>query len=167
MKYCEYCGARLEDDVSFCPNCGARVEKREEAARGESIDFAFTGGSAYNRPVVDTKPRPIIAILSFIFPLLVGLVVWLTSKDTCPGKANSALKGALAKISWLFPIVGFVLYFVWKNEKPDFAKVGLIFAIIGFVFGFIGYIFGCTYGITSDIYGDTVTVSALRMFIGC
>ena len=28
MKYCENCGAKLEDDALFCGECGAKVEKK-------------------------------------------------------------------------------------------------------------------------------------------
>lgn len=29
MKYCENCGAKLEDDDLFCGECGAKVEKKQ------------------------------------------------------------------------------------------------------------------------------------------
>lgn len=32
MRYCEECGAQLEDDALFCENCGARCQEEEKAA---------------------------------------------------------------------------------------------------------------------------------------
>lgn len=42
-----------------------------------------------------------------------------------------------------FPIVGIILYFVWKDNRPKAAKSALIFGIIGFIISIIiGLIFG-------------------------
>ncbi len=168
MHYCTYCGTRLDAGVSFCPNCGAKVERTESATKGESIDFAFdsTGSYSYSTstPTLDTKPRPIVSILAFFFPLIAGLLVWLLSKDTCPGRATSALKGLLARACWTFPIIGLVLFFVWKNEKPDYAKIGIIFSILGFVVGFIYFFYALVNGVYYDYYDNNVTFSAIRAF---
>lgn len=32
MRYCEECGAQLEDDALYCENCGARCQEEEKAA---------------------------------------------------------------------------------------------------------------------------------------
>ena len=43
-------------------------------------------------------------------------------------------------VSFCFPIVGLVLYFVWKNEKPKSASDVCKFAAIGFGVGIVLYI---------------------------
>lgn len=43
-------------------------------------------------------------------------------------------------LSILFPIVGLILYFSWKNETPNKAKSVLTCAIIGWAFGMLSYI---------------------------
>ena len=30
MKFCEHCGAKLENGATYCPNCGAKVEIKEK-----------------------------------------------------------------------------------------------------------------------------------------
>lgn len=40
-------------------------------------------------------------------------------------------------LGFFFPIVGLILFLVWKNTKPKSAKVSGIGALIGFVFNII------------------------------
>ncbi|ACV22526.1 hypothetical protein [Slackia heliotrinireducens] len=40
-------------------------------------------------------------------------------------------------LGFFFPIVGLILFLVWKNTKPKCAKVAGIGAIIGFVLGLV------------------------------
>lgn len=40
-------------------------------------------------------------------------------------------------LGFLIPIVGLVLFLVWKNNKPNSAKVAGIGAIAGFIFGLV------------------------------
>ncbi len=40
-------------------------------------------------------------------------------------------------VSFCFPIVGFILYFVKKNEQPVSAKQACTFGLIGFTLGLI------------------------------
>lgn len=44
-------------------------------------------------------------------------------------------------LGFIIPIVGFVLYFVWKEKKPKSAKAAMIGAIISVALGIIGNIF--------------------------
>jgi len=43
----------------------------------------------------------------------------------------------LGIVCFLFPIVGLILYFVWKSEKPSKSKGACNAAIAGFVVGVI------------------------------
>nr|MDO8135557.1 zinc-ribbon domain-containing protein [Candidatus Njordarchaeum guaymaensis] len=36
MRYCPYCGSRVEDTSTFCPNCGAALKVEEGAAPPEA-----------------------------------------------------------------------------------------------------------------------------------
>ena len=49
---------------------------------------------------------------------------------------EESLSGWAGVFSFLFPIVGLVLYFVYKEDKPAAAKQALVIAIISFVIGF-------------------------------
>ena len=62
------------------------------------------------------------------------------SDASCP--AAQPLRAADSSIGWgilgfLIPIVGLILFLVWRNKKPNSAKVAGIGAIIGFVVNLI------------------------------
>lgn len=50
-----------------------------------------------------------------------------------------------------FPILGIIMYFVWKDQQPKTAKSALIFGIIGFVISIIIGIISVIIGIASEI----------------
>ena len=136
MSYCSNCGARVGDSAIFCPNCGAST------SRGGSSDARYTGGYFHTAPTLDYTESVALAILSFIFPV-VGIILWLACRSGSPGKATSALKGLWAYLCSYIPLVGFIMYFVWKRKRPDFAKIGLVVALIYFgVACFFGIIWG-------------------------
>lgn len=54
-------------------------------------------------------------------------------------------------IACCFPIVGIVLYFVWKDEKPNSAKSVCHWAIGGVVLTVILYILSAVLGVLSSI----------------
>lgn len=46
-------------------------------------------------------------------------------------------------LGFFFPIVGLILYILWKNEKPKSAKVAGIGALISVIISFVsGFVFG-------------------------
>ena len=55
--------------------------------------------------------------------------MWGMWKDSKPGKAHSALKGALTAIS-LYPGLGIILWFFHKKNNPDIARNCLIANIV-------------------------------------
>jgi drug/metabolite transporter (DMT)-like permease len=43
-------------------------------------------------------------------------------------------------LGFFIPLVGLILYLVWKNEKPNTAKAAGIGALIGFILTVISYV---------------------------
>ena len=133
MKFCKRCGSRIDENAIFCSNCGA-------AANGDTPNFGYGfnpyGGNPYGgnpyTPTYDTAPSNFIAVISFIF-WQAGLLIWFFCRNTRPGKARSASKGALSSLCLSIPIVGAVLWVLWKDDvnKRDYAKVCGISAIVG------------------------------------
>ncbi len=93
MKYCTYCGTQLEDNAAFCPNCGAK-QSVNNSASGERSFFeenAFnSGNNGYNGQRTFFSNDPLVTERS---------------------------KG-ITVLSFLFPIVGLILWLVWKDTKP-------------------------------------------------
>ena len=80
----------------------------------------------------DTEGSKLIAFVSFLC-WEAGLVIWFLWRYSHPGKARSAIKGALANACFSMPILGFVLWLILREDevKRDYAKVCVISAIVG------------------------------------
>lgn len=149
MKYCTYCGTQLEDTVLFCPNCGARQGQSNSGYTGRSFFEENAFGSPQGAPRTFYSNDPLVTervkwatVLSFIFPI-VGLILWICWKDTKPGRAISAQKGALAGLCFNMPILGLIFWIIWKETNPELAKPCGISAIVGFVISFaLGIVMG-------------------------
>lgn len=132
MKFCKHCGSPIDENAIFCSRCGARVNA--DGPRVNYNPFGGFGGYGGYYPVYDERGSMFMAVLSFLFREI-GLVVWFMWRHTHPGKARSAAKGALSSVSVSMPILGAILWMVWRDEedKRDYAKVCGISAIIGAV----------------------------------
>lgn len=71
MKYCENCGAELEDSAVFCEECGARVETvpQEKAVDSEQSKEAEKQENA----VIDTSDKP-VEKRKLMIPILCGVI---------------------------------------------------------------------------------------------
>ena len=98
MKYCENCGAELEDSAVFCDECGARVETvpQEKAVDSEQSKEAEKQENA----VIDTSDKPVekrkrmIPILCgvigvLIIAVIVIIIVTVTSRKSNNDENNS------------------------------------------------------------------------------
>lgn len=88
--FCKNCGKEILNDAVICVHCGCSVQGN-------------------NKAVTNTSDAPSIgaAVLGFFIPI-VGLILWLTNKDTKPLMAKSAGKGAL--IGFIVTMIFSVIY---------------------------------------------------------
>lgn len=54
-------------------------------------------------------------------------------------------------LGFCIPLVGLILYFVWKDSKPLSAKVALKGAVISIALGAVGYVFSLFSGVASAL----------------
>ena len=114
MKKCNHCNQLLEDDAKFCPVCGNKIE--ESNLENEENNQTITTNSDYsyyNQNNMNATP--------------------------INQKADSSSVG-FGILSFFFPIVGLILFLVWKAETPKKAKSCGIGALIGALIGVIFYI---------------------------
>ena len=137
MKFCSNCGKQIDENAIFCPNCGARTNGDESADRGGFNPYGSYnpyGGNPYGGtyPVYDTTPSKLVSVIAFL-SWQIGLILWFLWRRTRPGKAESAIKGALASACVSMPILGLALWLLWKKEpsKVSLAKIAGISAIVG------------------------------------
>lgn len=121
--YCRECGAQISVNAKICANCGVRPLN--------SANFCNACGS-------ETKEEQEMCINCGT-----RLKTRNNAHDTPSIFANVA--------ACCFPLVGLILYFVWKEEKPKSASAVCKWAIIGFVLGFILYGLALFLGIISEM----------------
>ena len=93
MKYCENCGAELEDSAVFCDECGARVETvpQEKAVDSEQSKEAEKQENA----VIDTSDKPVekrkrmIPILCGVIGVLIIAVIVIIIETVTSRKSNN------------------------------------------------------------------------------
>lgn len=133
MKFCNNCGKQIDDNAIFCSHCGTRVNG-DGASYGSRGTFnPYEPFSPYRSyPVYDQRESMLIAAISFM-SWQIGLILWLIFKRSRPGLSRSASKGLCASGSVGLPILGGVLWMIWRNDAQmrDYAKIAGISAIIG------------------------------------
>lgn len=93
MKYCENCGAELEDSAVFCDECGARAETvpQEKAVDSEQSKEAEKQENA----VIDTSDKPVekrkrmIPILCGVIGVLIIAVIVIIIVTVTSRKSNN------------------------------------------------------------------------------
>ena len=134
MKYCTKCGNSVDDNAIFCVRCGARQ------GDGAGLSAPFTNPYVSNtRPTYtaeDLKPSLPIAIVSFLFNIL-GLIFWAVWRESKPGRATSAAKGALCSLAFGSPVIGVIFWAVFRRSYPEYSKVCLVGGIVGFFFNLV------------------------------
>ncbi len=97
MKYCQHCGAPLNDNAEICTKCGCRVKNSIE----ENLKGSFALGF----------------LASFFFGII-GLIIGLV----CGGKTkDGAVKGFVVSI--ILSIIFVVLYFVVIAGMLDYGEL--------------------------------------------
>lgn len=122
--YCSRCGTQQNDDAKFCSNCGINFA-------GENNNFnqinQFSGASNYS----NTNNNG------------------YNSQPYNPKDNPSHLAGV---VSCCFPIVGLILYFLWRDDKPNSAKRICYWMIGGVVIYVAFYLIFFVFAVTSDVY---------------
>ena len=115
----------------FCPKCGTQNSETAGfcASCGATLKpSSSTGGNAYGTPPPPPPPAG--------------------GNPNDPG-ADTVMK----IVSFCFPIVGLILYFVWKQEKPKSANDVCKFSAIGFGVGVVIYILMMALGLMAGAAG--------------
>ena len=133
--YCKYCGKEIDESAKFCPYCGAHLENPsagEQAqnagqmpgngqaqsggqAPGDPFGYAQNGQRQNGQPPYGGQPG----------------APYYNQPYRNPEDRRS---GGFAFLCFLFPLVGLILYLVWKDTMPLRAKSCGKGAIIGVIF---------------------------------
>ncbi|MGM9567136.1 MAG: zinc-ribbon domain-containing protein [Clostridia bacterium] len=121
MKYCTNCGKELADNAAFCTECGAAQAASAPQQEAPQTSYQQNQYQQNQAPYQQQAPYQPAA------PVDSGSFGW-------------------AVLGFCIPLVGLVLYLVWKTNKPLSAKKAGIGALVGFclnlIFSFIGGMMG-------------------------
>ena len=133
--FCKWCGKEIADGSVLCPFCGGDLrakpyEEQGQQAESEQPQYDQNGQYAdywqywqqYQDPRAAMPPHQMYKQINRPAP--------------APDDASS---GGWAFLSFLFPIVGLILYFVWKKDLPHRARsCGYGAAVGAFVWALVG-----------------------------
>ena len=147
MKYCQHCGAQLDDSNKFCESCGARVEEGSE-----NNNQGYTGGP--RRPINTSgisKRNIVAAVIWTILTCGIYSIYWMVklNDELLQMSGKEGPSGGVVVLLTLVTcgIYGYVWY--WKmgacideiNNKNADISTGVLFLLLGvFGFGFVNYI---------------------------
>lgn len=124
--YCRECGKHVSEKAEICTGCGVRPLN--------STNYCQSCGT-------ETKAEQ---------ELCTKCGTRLKTSKAGTAVAEDKPSGLVNLAACCFPLVGLILYFVWKNEKPQSAKSVCKWAVIGFVSGIILYIISFAIGALSE-----------------
>lgn len=125
--FCKNCGQQLAEGAAFCPNCGAAVTQ-PDATPTTSEQPAAEQATAQPQQPFTPPQQPYGQYPGYGTPQV----------------SQEPASGGLRFLCWLIPLVGIILYFVKKDEKPVYAKqcgvAALVSIIMGVVFYFLSFL---------------------------
>ncbi len=140
MAYCENCGTRIEGDAKICSGCATGGRGVEPNVNQMNYQQEYVGqnnnSQYYGAPNQGSYPPP-------------------TQEFYSPQSQYSAQSSEKATLGWGFlgcciPIVGLILYFVWKKDRPRTSKIAGIGALIGIGLLIISIILSILLGFLSE-----------------
>lgn len=125
--YCRECGNPVNENAEICTNCGVRP---------------LNGHNYCQACGAETR-------IEQEFCIQCGAK--LIKKPVASDNANDKPSMLANVASCCFPIVGIVLYFVWRDEKPRSAKSVCTWAIVGFAISFFFYFVSFVLGFIVEV----------------
>lgn len=120
--FCKNCGERIDDNALACPRCGTSTAVNPAQPPYQPPSYQQT---QFQQPPYQQQPQ----------------YQQYQQYQTTPADDNPNFGWSL--LGFCFPIVGLILFLVWKDQKPLTAKSMIKAAIIGFVlFNIIPIIIG-------------------------
>jgi len=130
MAICKYCGEEVKDGQKFCTYCGAELESiREEPA----VEAA---SSQVQEPKPVQNPTP----------------AYNQSQNTQPAVVDNGGFG-WGLLGCCIPLVGLILFLVWKDTKPNTAKAAGIGALVSVILSVVFSVLSTVLGIGAGLMG--------------
>lgn len=121
--FCKNCGQEIAEGAAFCPNCGVTVAPAAEQPQQTTYQQPNAGQQPYTPPYGQPQ-QPYQQHPGY----------------GAPQASQETASGGLRFLCWLIPLVGIILYFVKKDEKPVYAKQCGVAALVGIIMAVVFYI---------------------------
>ena len=121
MAFCKNCGAQIADGTTTCPSCGAPQDNYNP---NPAPNYNNNYNPNYNNYNPNYNPNP-------------------------PAPDNGGFLWGL--LGCCIPLVGLILFLVWKDQKPRTAKAAGIGALVGVGLVVVWYILVFAIGIGSSL----------------
>ena len=108
--YCKHCGNEITDETKFCPFCGGAQEDANASQKAQ----ANASQDTWQNNQYQAQNQ-------------------YNGQQQYAPQTQDARSGGFAFLCFLFPIVGLILYLVWKDTLPLRAKSCGKGAIIGVI----------------------------------
>lgn len=130
MAFCKNCGAQIDDNAVSCPSCGAAQNNYSPNSAPNYNNNPY--GNGYNNPNYN-NPN------------------YSNNPNYNPVPDNGGIGWGI--LGCCIPLVGLILFLVWKDQKPRTAKSAGIGALVGVGLAVVYYILIFAIGIgTSMMY---------------
>ena len=139
---CKNCGAELAEGTKFCTECGVSISNNMPSSQNDVHKIDSDEMYCFHCAGIIKK-------LAEICPKCGCRVA--------PAYASSQVDQSspgLAVLSFFFPLIGIIMFFVWSKTYPLRAKSCLNGSIIGFIIGIVFYIMiiGCGVALIDEIW---------------
>lgn len=159
---CRVCGRHLHADDAFCPYCGTSVHAEPQPAQKNENVCAKCGKEIHEGdlfcPYCGERCAPAAQQMSAALPPPPAYYPPAAQGQPAAVQADAPSGGFFA-LGFFFPVVGLILFLVWKGQFPLRAKScgkgALVGFIVQFVLGFIaGFLIGY-FGMADVVYAAT------------
>ena len=139
MAFCKNCGVEINEGTAFCPNCGTKQDNGASnvVINGEPQPQVQPQPQYNTQPQVQPQPQYNTQPQYNAQPPVVD---------------NGGFGWGL--LGCCIPLVGLILFLVWKDNKPKTAKAAGIGAIVGVVLCALYYIVVLASGVGAAMYGS-------------
>ena len=149
MKICKNCGVQNDDNLIYCSNCNNPLNNEVAAPSPIPSEVPLAEPKPIDTDIPDIKPETpqneetvVQSSMSIPEPNIIETPVPTINMSNTENNKGSI---GLGLVGFLIPIIGIILFFVMKKEKPGKAKsagVGaLISIILCFIIGIIVFLF--------------------------
>ena len=127
--HCDMCGSELKNGAKICPNCYVRVNENERPKVEDMVTYQLI-------KKIDTKE---------IEEITSNQVHLVQEEEKIESEEDNACVKDLPSKEYFWwgifaPVIGLVLYLVWKYDCPNRAKSALDGAKYGFIISIVLYL---------------------------